>query len=302
MIDIQPRFLCALAVLLLATGAMAGEAPTRAAGMATVYAGGVGDTILEMTIARLTPDHLSGSIDEIWIDADGHQLRARAAFEGIVSSGHAQLFLRYENVMRIAFAPRVEEDGGNWAIDPRDFAGATSPLVLTAGWDARVRDLTDAVRANRVFGEGMSAGAGLSTPANQGCQCSDQKKSRVAEHTRLFSGRVAQLAQKLERYGASLDINSASLKRIREHDLAMEDAYPGARTMTEVLDRAGIAFALQIEALHQECRQRPLSSDEAKTPEEKSWTEACNLVAGIGAQLNDRRDRFRRSLVGLGID
>jgi len=272
------------------------------------------NAVISLVVQTSPAGDIAGRIDEAWIDSAGQQRRGTAELSGIRHADGIDFFLRPQSFVTLPFVLHAQQGTGQLAPAEMRLGAEPHATILQAGdetdYQHLLSGLTPAalapampITATTSLAEIEQAGL----DGGDGCQCSAEKKTRVAMNTADFSTRTSHLLAALNDVALGIAATREALVSSRKTALSpLYDAIDEAgadprmtdwRGMTErvlqgrrsldAFDRmyrdAGHDIGSGLADAAQRCSQRELAAGDAVTPEGKLWRETClSVTHGLG--------------------
>lgn len=268
------------------------------------------NAVISLVMQNSPEGDIAGRIDETWIDSAGQQRRGTAELSGIRQADGIDFFLRPKSFVTLPFALHAQQGTGQLApAEMRLSAGPHATILQSANetdYQHLLSGLTPSalapampIPATTSLAEIEQAGL----DGGDGCQCSAEKKTRVAINTADFATSMSHLLAALNDLASGTTATHEALIFSRKATLSpIDDASDEAgadprvtdwRGMTtrvllgrrslDAFDRmyrdAGHDIGSDLTGAAQRCSQRELAAGDVVTPEGKLWRETCLSVA-----------------------
>jgi hypothetical protein len=251
------------------------------------FVGMLGKSAVKLTLHKATDNTIAGMIEQTWINSAGRQKSGQADIQGVERDDVVTLYLAPQGMIKLPLVLTARWKESGLAIEDGEADEAKAPTSrLLPGNDVTYLKVLAHLPASQPHPAAQRNASLLEElektgiDGGEGCQCSAEKKTHVADATIAFSQQMTDLLANLDDYLGGIEANR---KVLAIH--GAEDPYSRRSVMafTAVFRAVGQDIGNALNRAADKCSHRQLAEGETATREAKLWRDTCLSVAdGLG--------------------
>jgi hypothetical protein len=255
------------------------------------FVGLFGKSAIKLTLHKATDNSIAGMIEQTWINSAGRQKSGQADIRGVEHDDAVTLYLAPQGMIKLPLILTARWKESGLAIQNGEADEAKAPASpLLPGNDVTYLKVLAHLPASQPHPAAQRNASLLEElqktgiESGEGCQCSAEKKTHVADATIAFSQQVTDLLANLDDYLGGIEANR---KILAIHGAEDPHSRRSVMAFTTIFQAVGQDIGNALNRAADKCSHRQLAEGETATREAKLWRDTCLSVT-------DGLDRYRK--------